>query len=389
MCDYREGQLILSHHDSDPHGGRLVEMIQSEHAPGVRVNDELRRRQDKLGVRSTLPFRVYLLEVPEGEEHWHANHLHRSYAELASAGPPLPPTHGLAIVPNSYLTLEGFAPSVDHSAYKSMLGPSHGATGKGVTVAVIDSGIEPASGVSVTKVTDIITPGSTGDDRVGHGTAIAKVIHDVAPGATLHVVKVTDAARLVEFDALAGLDSAAHADIINLSMSFGNADQKCHVCGRQSISSRSIVFNIVLSHAAEMPHEPIIVAAAGNQHVSQLRYPARLRYVMAVGAVDAAGNRTSYSNYRAVDSAGNAHQNLFFAPGGEPARPVGSTTAPLPHTSQYGTSLATAFASGVVAWARETRGPARATILSDLRAAASRLPHHSATDDGNGMIKGC
>jgi hypothetical protein len=81
-----------------------------------------------------------------------------------------------------------------------------GATGKGVTVAVVDSGIEadhPAldgcvevdRGVAVTLGDDgecVASPGPH-DDSFGHGTACAGIIHNLAPEARIVSVKVLGA----------------------------------------------------------------------------------------------------------------------------------------------------------------------------------------------------
>jgi subtilisin family serine protease len=75
-----------------------------------------------------------------------------------------------------------------------------GADGAGVTVAVIDSGIEPdhpAVGGRVVRSVRVELDGETtrvvddaGTDVVGHGTACAGIIHGLAPAADLVSVRV-------------------------------------------------------------------------------------------------------------------------------------------------------------------------------------------------------
>ena len=75
-----------------------------------------------------------------------------------------------------------------------------GATGAGVTVAVIDSGIDaahPAVGhvarsVSIERVGDAFEVNETAEpgDSVGHGTACAGIIRSFAPKANLVSVRV-------------------------------------------------------------------------------------------------------------------------------------------------------------------------------------------------------
>jgi subtilisin family serine protease len=99
-------------------------------------------------------------------------------------------------------------------------------TGKGVRVAVIDSGVfgaHPHVG-GVSGGVAIRPDGSVDDDYVdelGHGTAVTAAIREKAPGAEIIAIKVferslkTDIATLVR-----GIDEAAArgADVINLSL---------------------------------------------------------------------------------------------------------------------------------------------------------------------------
>lgn len=71
-------------------------------------------------------------------------------------------------------------------------------TGRGVSVAVIDSGINPwhphVAGVAGGAALDEAgAESSDWVDRLGHGTAVAAAIHEKAPHASLYAVKVFDA----------------------------------------------------------------------------------------------------------------------------------------------------------------------------------------------------
>ena len=108
--------------------------------------------------------------------------------------------------------------------------------GKGVRVAVVDSGIEhdhPAVGKSVkggviveydSRAKDYyrIRPDDQPTDVSGHGTACAGIIHSLAPAAEIYSVRVLGrnmAGRAIQF--AAGLDWAIEHDIqvVNLSLS--------------------------------------------------------------------------------------------------------------------------------------------------------------------------
>jgi len=109
-----------------------------------------------------------------------------------------------------------------------------GATGRGVRVAIIDSGIDaghPAlegcvvadGGIAVTmddsgNAVDVLGPH---DDSFGHGTACAGIIHSLAPEARITSVKVLGAGLVGKAAAfLRGLSWAVEQgfDVINLSL---------------------------------------------------------------------------------------------------------------------------------------------------------------------------
>jgi subtilisin family serine protease len=102
--------------------------------------------------------------------------------------------------------------------------------GRGVTVAVVDSGIHaghPHIGGSVAGGACVL-PGVDSEDwvdRLGHGTAVAAAIHDKAPGAALLAVRVFDRSLTTSAQALAdGIHwSVDHgAILINLSLGTTN-----------------------------------------------------------------------------------------------------------------------------------------------------------------------
>ncbi len=107
--------------------------------------------------------------------------------------------------------------------------PFVGRTGRGVRIAVVDSGIAPghphvgdvAAGVSLAlAVCDTL-------DRIGHGTAVAAAIREKAPNAVLVPVKVFDRTLVTDARTLAeAIHWAADHDcqIVNLSLGTANAE---------------------------------------------------------------------------------------------------------------------------------------------------------------------
>lgn len=123
--------------------------------------------------------------------------------------------------------------------------PFAGRTGRGVRVAVIDSGIHAphphvpsvrgGASVTVDPASDSIrVHAGEFDDRLGHGTAVAAAIHEKAPDVELWAVKVFDRSLTTSAAALArGIEYAAEsgARLINLSLGTDNASHAAELEG--------------------------------------------------------------------------------------------------------------------------------------------------------------
>ena len=181
-------------------------------------------------------------------------------------------------------------------------------TGSGVTVAVIDSGVDadhPQLAGKVLPGRDFFLVGTLPGnyDCDSHGTAVASIIaadpapgvgfHGVAPGARILPVRVTDRAQddngqsdPLDPGTLAnGIRYAADqgARVINLSLS-----------GRQDFPAVHDAIGYAQAKGA------LIVAAAGNRPGQApsdptQSYPAQYDGVLGVGAIDNAGNRADES----------------------------------------------------------------------------------------------
>lgn len=128
-------------------------------------------------------------------------------------------------------------PTVDETAFFSTMSSSflpidwRSATGKGVTVAVIDSGIDTKHPDLAAKVVEsvearvenkkvVFDPSGTGDSA-GHGTACAGIVSKIAPDVRFASIKVLGAGGLGDGQAfLAGLEYAIKKryKLINLSL---------------------------------------------------------------------------------------------------------------------------------------------------------------------------
>jgi hypothetical protein len=177
--------------------------------------------------------------------------------------------------------------------------------------------------------------------------------------------------------------------VVNLSVEYGLANRNCSLCGRQSSSSRSTVFESVLDSTANWTNPPVIVAAAGNGRGTKLAYPARFSDIVAVGAVNSSKDLSAPSNSGSSDHRGNMHQNHFAAPGGDADPSRSEYVIELANGVQYlGTSFACAFASATVLAAMDSLGGSDPTqVLHHLRRNAdASMSTFSNSDHGHGLI---
>jgi len=163
--------------------------------------------------------------------------------------------------------------------------------GKGVTIAILDSGVSPHSTFGQGRVQHIdIGMGKNGtSESDGHATAVAALAAGgspgamgVAPGANLLSIRVTNSEGTSDIFTLAqGIQAAvdAGAQIINISLGSYND---------------SAVLSRMIAYATE--HGSVIVASAGNDQATQMTWPAADPRVISVGSVDGAGQQPTFSN---------------------------------------------------------------------------------------------
>jgi hypothetical protein len=405
MCDYAPGQLILSHDDDDAAAVALVDEIAA--APTYFQVSLLERMDDRIaalaqhGASRPRPIgeKHVLLATPVGDEQNRIASLYREY--IGQLRRNTAPERAMRISPNHHIALAAVLPpdfvfSTLHTThYLPRIGLASARPPGSVfaTVAVIDSGIDHArpTPLNVIAAYDVRAPAASVDDIVGHGTVVASIIDAVAPGVALQVYKVTDGARpTTEWDVLAGLILANRAEVINLSICFGTLPGvKCPRCGTVSHSVRSIVFENTLRALASLPDSPVIVAAAGNDGLPDLAYPARFGNVVAAGAVDSTDALHCRSNSGTTAADGTAHPYVFLAPGGQQgaaSESVGSVTTPVSVTPYHGTSFAAAYVSGLAARCRSS-GLDRAGTLARLVANADKTYTGYVPGHGRGIAR--
>lgn len=213
--------------------------------------------------------------------------------------------------------------------------------GSGVSVAVIDSGIDythPALRAAYSGGYNFIKGNTDPFDDNGHGTHVSGIIagqHQpngaggVAPGVRLYALKVLDAAGTGYFsDIIAALEWSVDHHMQLTNNSYGTLNDPGTI----------VAAAFVNAYKADV----LSFAAAGNSGSctgsgARTEYPGRYDSVVAVAAVDQGGKHACFS------SAGP--QVDISAPGVN----IVSTKAGGGYVALSGTSMATPFATGVAA----------------------------------------
>lgn len=222
-----------------------------------------------------------------------------------------------------------------------MTAPFENATGKGLRVAVIDSGVNPshphilsvAGGRAVGVKPDAVTDPSY-LDKLSHGTAVMAAIQEKAPAADYSAVRVfhtalkTTGATLVE-----AIDWCTDEgfDVVNLSLGSTNA---AHQTRFGAAAARAEAAGTLLVSAREID--------------GTLCYPGSLSAVFSV-ALDWEWPRESF-RLEDIDGA-----PVYYASG----YPRPAPGIP-PQRNLYGISFAVANMTGIVVRAAEAVGGARA-----------------------------
>ncbi len=255
--------------------------------------------------------------------------------------------------------------------------------GKGITVAVIDTGISHVPDFKETKFVqgyDFVNDTVEANDDNGHGTHVAGTIAQstnngygvagIAYEASLMPLKVlsasgggtvADIAEAIRFAADNG------ADVINMSLG-GSGESH------------------VMEDAINYAHQKgvVIVAAAGNANQNSASYPARYPHVIGVSALDPANNKAPYSNFGAgVD---------ISAPGGSETGKIIQETISDPETGEtdflglQGTSMAAPHVAGVAALVKAAGVADPDQILNLLKQSVITVPDDPLNHFGAGHL---
>jgi subtilisin family serine protease len=170
-----------------------------------------------------------------------------------------------------------------------------GVSARPVTIAVLDTGIAPHPWYGATEWYARHGPGDaeildadldyTLDAQTGHGTFIAGILLRHAPAARLRARRVIGGDGVGdELDVVRGLRRLTGVDVVNLSIGCHTYDDR-----PSPVLSRSV---------AALGRATAVVACAGNTATDRPFWPAAMKPVIAVAALDAEKeDRAWFSNY--------------------------------------------------------------------------------------------
>ncbi|MGQ4430327.1 S8 family serine peptidase [Streptomyces sp. SAS_260] len=285
--------------------------------------------------------------------------------------------------------------TADMAESNAQIGTAHaweaGLTGKGVTVAVLDTGVDLshpdlAQRVSVTKS---FVDGEDTADRNGHGTHVTSTVggsgaasdgqeKGVAPDATLAVGKVlSDQGAGSESQIIAGMEWAArdvHAKVV--SMSLGSTEPS------DGTDPMAQAVNTLSQETGAL----FVIAAGNTGTPSSIGSPGAADSALTIGAVDA-GDQAAYFTSAGPRHGDNALKPDLSAPGVD----ILAARSQLVdgsgyYTSMSGTSMATPHVAGVAALLAQEHPDWTGAQLKDALMSTSRQLDASVYELGAGRV---
>ncbi|KOV79028.1 S8 family serine peptidase [Nocardia sp. NRRL S-836] len=275
-------------------------------------------------------------------------------------------------------------PSLDRSVPQIGAPAAHrrGITGKGVKVAIVDTGVDEnhpdLRGQQVAERNFTSDPDNT--DHVGHGTHVGSTVasHDakfggVAPGAQLLDAKVCVEMGCQESWILDGMRWAAEqgAQVVNMSLGGGDTPEVDPL--EQAVNDLTARYGTLF-----------VIAAGNSGGTGTVSSPSTAEAALSVGAVDRDDKLAPFSS-KGPRTGDSGLKPEVTAPGvGIVAAAAGTNGE---HVAASGTSMATPHVAGAAALLRQQHPEwSAAQVKSALATTARPTPGVSAFDQGAGRI---
>jgi serine protease len=254
--------------------------------------------------------------------------------------------------------------------------------GKGVTVAIIDTGVSKVPDLAKTEFVpgyDFVNDKTTADDDNGHGTHVAGTVAQ-STNNNYGVAGIAYEAKIMPLKVLSGSGGGTISDIAE-AIRFA-ADNKADIINMSlGGGGESQVMKDAINYAYNKG--VVIIAAAGNENNNSASYPARYAHVIGVGATDAQGERAEFSNYGAgvdISAPGGGHGSKIWQETIDP-----DTNTPLISGLQ-GTSMAAPHVAGVAALIKSTGVTAPDEIFAVLQQSVRKIEQDPQNYYGAGQL---
>ncbi|KAJ5811811.1 subtilase family domain-containing protein [Penicillium riverlandense] len=236
--------------------------------------------------------------------------------------------------------------------------------GKGITVAVLDTGINLQNSWISARIgrTKCWPSRDSCNDTDGHGTHVAYLLMRLAPSANIRIAKISDS-QLINNDAIIqriakaiehfSSENGDPVDIINLSFGFPEYNDRLQPIRKALLQAQQ--------------NNVLLFAAAGNSAGNEgVYWPASMEVVTRVNAVDGDGNVAN------ISTTGGELRPIFTLGEGVPSCQLGSPGNEIIYRSgtSFATPIAVAIAAIVLGY---IDGSNKAAVPEDVESLKSRL----------------
>jgi subtilisin family serine protease len=283
--------------------------------------------------------------------------------------------------------------------------------GDSIKIAILDSGIDLhhadfENRIQPENTKNFVNPNENVNDFNGHGTHVAGIIagmrkdtkerYGVAPNATLIIGKVlnNNGSTISPKTILRAIEWAIEKGANIINMSFGSEGygsnpfkSNFHELAQRAINKGVFLVAAVGNKSDRTAKNPLVSEKDGV--LTKIDFPANVPQIIAVSGI----NQNKEIHFRANSAISSNTEIEFVDPGFE----INSSYKNNTYASDTGTSMATAFVSGMIALVlQKNRNKQKVKKQSlkeydmlriELRNMAQNIPNISKSDQGNGILK--